>query len=51
MTTDPNDIFEVPEAARLDTDEGEGSNALEDGADDDLADVYAHPGEVWDGRG
>lgn len=44
---DPADLFEVPEDERLDTDEGEGADALEGGSDDILADVYADPGEVW----
>ncbi len=41
--TDPTDIYDVPEDERLDTDEGEGANALEGGADDDLNDIYANP--------
>lgn len=47
--SDPTDIYDVPEDQRLDTDEGEGANALDGGPDDDLADVYADPGDVWEG--
>lgn len=36
----------VPADDRLDTDEGEGSDALEGGADDDLDDIYADPGII-----
>lgn len=46
---DTADIAEVPEDQQLDHDEmgqQSGSNALEGGADDDLADVYADPGLV-----
>ena len=49
MADDPidiGDIAEVPEHQRLDVDEGPGAHALEGGPDDDLADVYADPGEV-----
>lgn len=47
--TDVGTIAEVDEEHRLDVDEGEGANALEDGDDtDDLEDVYADPGEVID---
>lgn len=48
--TDTGTIAEVPEDQRLDRDEGEGANALDDpdhpGGDDDLQDVYDDPGEV-----
>ena len=38
---------EVPADQRLDVDEGEGANALEDGADDDGLDaIYDDPGEL-----
>lgn len=43
---DIGDIAEVPEDQRLDVDEGPGANAAEGGPDDDLADLYANPGEV-----
>ena len=44
---DTIDLAEVPEDEQLDEDGGEGSDALEGGADDDdLADVYADPGPV-----
>lgn len=46
---DTGTLAEVAEDEQLDTDEGEGANALEGGADDDLADVYADPGEVVEG--
>lgn len=42
-------VAEVPEDKRLDVDEGDDNYALEGGADDDLDDVYANPGEVWGG--
>ncbi len=41
---DTGDLAEAPESSWNATDRGEGSNALEGGADDDLADVYANPG-------
>lgn len=41
-------LAEVPEAERLGVDEGPGANALDGGADDDLDDVYAEPGDVVD---
>jgi hypothetical protein len=44
-------IAEVPESERLDIDEGPGANALYGGADDDLEDVYADPGQVVDFSG
>ena len=43
---DTLDLAEVSVDERLDDDGGEGSDALEGGADDDLADVYADPGRV-----
>lgn len=43
---DTGDVAEVPEEDRLDEDGGEGSDATEGGADDDLGDVFADPGEV-----
>lgn len=46
---DTGDLAEVPEGQRLDHDEDDplsGSSAIEGGLDDDLADVYADPGEV-----
>lgn len=49
MTGDPIDtgvLAEVPEADRRDTDDGVGANATFGGLDDDLADVYDHPGEL-----
>lgn len=47
MDTDTGELAEVPEEERLDTDEGEGANALDEtGPDDDLDDVYENPGEV-----
>jgi len=46
VTEDTADMAEVPEDQRLDVDEGEGSDALEDGPDDDLGDVYDNPGAV-----
>lgn len=49
MSEDTGTIAEVPEDQRLDTDGGEGSDATEGGLDDDLADLYADPGEVQGG--
>lgn len=46
MSEDTGDIAEVPEEERLDEDGGEGSDATEDGPDDDLDDVYEDPGTV-----
>jgi len=46
MMRDTGDIAWVSEEERLDSDEGEGSNALEGGADDNLEDIYENPGEV-----
>lgn len=43
---DTGELAEVPADQRLDVDEGDGSDALDGGADDDLADVYADPGEI-----
>ena len=43
---DTLDLAEVPADERLDCDGGEGSDALDGGADDDLADVFADPGRV-----
>lgn len=43
---DTGTIAEVPADQRLDVDGGEGSDAADGGVDDDLADVYADPGEV-----
>lgn len=46
MPEDTIELAEVPEDERLDVDGGEGSDATEGGADDDLADVFADPGPV-----
>jgi len=46
---DTGDLAEAPESSWNATDRGEGSNALEGGANDDLADVYANPGGVVEG--
>jgi hypothetical protein len=43
---DTIDIAAVKKADRLDEDGGEGSDATEDGLDDDLSDVYENPGEI-----
>jgi hypothetical protein len=43
---DIGDIAEVPPEDRREDDEGNGSNALDGGADNDVSDVYANPGEV-----
>lgn len=43
---DIGDLAEVPTDQRLDVDAGPGSDASDGGPDDDLADVYAAPGEV-----
>lgn len=45
-TPDIGDIAAVPDDQQLDVDEGPGADASEGGADDDLDDVYANPGEV-----
>jgi len=46
---DTGEIAEVPLEQRLETDEGEGSNALEGGDDTEgLEAIYAAPGEVVD---
>lgn len=42
-------LLDAPEGEWNKTDRGEGANALDGGADDDLADVYANPGAVVDG--
>lgn len=39
-------IAHVDETLRRDLDEGPASNALEGGADNDLDDIYADPGEI-----
>jgi hypothetical protein len=46
---DTIDLAEVDEDEQLDEDGGEGSDATEDGLDDDLTDVYDDPGEVVEG--
>ena len=46
MDGDTIDMAAVDERERLATDEGEGSDATDGGLDDDLADVYADPGDV-----
>ena len=43
---DTGTIAEVPEDERLDVDGGQGSDATGGELDDNLADVYADPGEV-----
>jgi hypothetical protein len=44
---DTGTLAEVPEEQRLDTDEGEGANALEGGDDGDVAQqAFEDPGEV-----
>lgn len=43
---DTGTLAEVPADEQLDVDDGEGANALEGGADDELDDVYANPGSV-----
>lgn len=43
---DIGDIAAVPPDQRLDVDEGPGTDATEGGADHDLDDIYADPGEV-----
>ena len=43
---DTGTVAEVPEDERLDVDGGQGSDATGGGLDDNLADVYADPGEV-----
>ena len=46
---DTGDLARAPESEWNKTDRGEGANALEGGADDDLTDVYAEPGDVVEG--
>jgi hypothetical protein len=44
---DTGTLAQVPEEERLDTDEGEGANALEGGDDSDAAQrAFENPGEV-----
>ena len=51
MDDDTGTLSEVPPDARRDVDGEPDDYALEGGADDDLDDVYADPGETDDAGG